>query len=323
MGIFTLLIFVKNGKYSIHQNIQFLKSISLMAVIAFIFFVPWAWSVYRSHRVGYTISLQDITQAYYSISRLGTSITNYPTNIIVLIIILAGLIFGLYKKQWFMIWLSIWTALLLLFSGPLFLSGFMDRISVIVSLFFPAAIIIGWLAQQVYERIKTPYRVFEITVILAIFIWSGTALLNKNLIFPGYVRAEDLTAAQWIKANTPPDALFAENTYRFGFSSNFVIGIDAGYWLPLIADRQTVTLPMIFDIEKFRQPDGLRPLLDLYNLGADLTTQPAVDYLHKEQISYVYIGEKGGPINVDLLLKSDHFSLVYQKDKVYVFRVEN
>jgi len=323
LAVILLVVFIrKNDKYSLKNNFRFLLPLLLIAGLALLFFGPWLWQVIQSHQVGYSIRVADIDASYYSIKRLDSNAIGYPTNIIVILFTISGLVWGGIKKKWYIIWMTIWAGSMLLLSGPKLFSGLMDRISVIISLYLPIAIIVGWIVEEIYTRVNASYRKVVVTLFLLILIWSGYVAINKNLVGTGFVTPEDLDAAQWIKTNTPDDAYFMVNTYKFGFSSNFVIGIDAGYWLPLIANRRTVTIPMIFDVEMFRQPDGLNQLLGFYNLGADLTTPKAVDYLEKEKVSYVYIGEQGGQIDVNLLVISDNYSLVYQKDHVYVFQTE-
>ncbi len=321
IAVVFLILLIKEKKYSFQKNYNFLITLLVIAGLALFFFSPWLLRVVQSHQAGYSIKLADINSSYYSIYRFDSNVLKYPTNILVLAITLPGLLWGIVKKQWYIIWIAIWIGAMLLLSGPKMLAGSMDRITVVVSLYLPVAVIAGWFIQEIYSHLRKPYYTVVTALLLITFIWSAIVAINKNLKGPGFVTPQDLAAAEWIKINTPADAYFAENTFKFGFSSNFVIGIDAGYWLPILADRQTVTLPMIFDIEMFQQVDGLQQLLDLYNLGTDLTTQKAIDYFQREKISYLYIGEKGGQINVDLLVKSNNFSLVYQKDKVYVFKV--
>lgn len=321
LAVVFLVLLIKDRKYSIKSNYQLLLSMLATAGIALFLFSPWLWRVVQAHQTGYAITLADINPAYYSIFRLDPNVLNYPTNLLVVVIIGAGLIWGMIKQKWFIFWLSVWPIAMLLLSDPRIFSLSMDRISVIVSLYLPAAVLGGWLIQEVYMHIKNVYHPILTAALLVPIIWSGTVAVNKNLVLSNFVTPQDLAAAEWIKANTPSDAYFAVNTFKFDFSSNFVIGIDAGYWLPLLANRSTVTIPMIYEIEMFQRPDGLQQLMELYNLGSDLTTQKAIDYLQQEKITYIYIGENGGRIDPNLLLKSTEFSLVYQKDKVYVFKI--
>jgi hypothetical protein len=325
MAVLAIILFCFlariDNQYSVRRNFSFVITLAITAGIAFFFFSPWLWQVIHSHQFGYRVILEDISSSYYSITRLDMHAIEYPTNGLVVIYICVGILWGLIKKKWFILWMITWAGTMLLLSGPYLLADMMDRVSVIISLYIPASIIIGWVSHVIYKQLKSPFQILAIIIFLLIISWSGSDALHKNLIGRGFVTSLDLDAAAWIKSNTPNDALFIVNTYKFGFTSNFVIGIDAGYWLPLLADRRTVTIPMIYNIEMFRQPDGLQQLLDLYNLGQDLTTPKAIDYLYKVRASYVYVGEQGGPINVYLLLNSYNFKLVYQKESVYVFKI--
>jgi hypothetical protein len=320
--IFLIIFFKQNAKYSIHDNLRFLKPLLAISALAFLFFSPWLWQVIKSHQIGYSIQPADINSSYYSIKRLGVSVLNYPTNSLVIIFTISGLVWGFIKKKWFVLWSVAWAGSMLLLSGPYLFSGSMDRITVIISLYLPASVIVGWFTREIYSSVNKPLRKIVVGIFILIIIWSGYIALNKNLIGSSYVTLADLTAADWIKNNTPGNARFMVNTYKFDFSSNFVIGSDAGYWLPLLANRLTVTVPMIFNIEKFGNPDGLQQLLDFYNLGADITTPEAVDYLQKMNISYVFIGEHGGQIDVNNLLNSKDYFLVYQNNNVYLFKTK-
>jgi hypothetical protein len=325
MVVIAIILFLffarKDNQYSVRRNFSFLIDLVIAAGIAFFFFSPWLLHVIQSHQVGYRVVIEDVSAEYFSITRLDIPAIEYPTNILAVICIFLGMLWGIIKKNWFIFWMLAWAAAMLLLSGPYLLADIMDRVSVIISLYIPAAIIIGWVSYEIYKRLKSSFRIFAIIIFLLIISWSGNNALHKNLIGRSFVTPSDLDAAVWIKSNTPEDAYFIVNTYKFGFTSNFVIGIDGGYWLPLLADRRTVTIPMIYSIEMFRQQNGLQPLLELYNLGQDLTTPAALDYIQKVNASYVYIGEQGDRIDVSSLLKSERFTLVYQKDRVYVFKI--
>jgi hypothetical protein len=325
MAVLAIILFCflarKDNQYSVRRNFSFLIILAITAGIAFFFFSPWLVHVIQSHQAGYRVMIEDVSSEYYSITRLDIPAIEYPTNILAVICIAIGTLWGIIKKNWFVFWMLAWAAAMLLLSGPYLLADIMDRISVIISLYIPAAIIIGWVSYEIFRRLKSSFRLFAIIIFLLMIFWSGNYALHKNLIGRGFVTPSDLDAAAWIKSNTPDNAFFIVNTYKFSFTSNFVIGIDGGYWLPLLADRRTITIPMIYSIEKFRQQNGLQQMLDLYNLGQDLTTHTALDYIHKVKASYVYIGEQGDRIDVSLLLSSEHYNLVYQKDRVYVFKI--
>lgn len=320
IAVITSLFFIKNDNiYNLKKNIKFLIPMTIAVILALFFISPWLWLVYESHKFGFSFHLAEPNATYYSIQRLGVDVLEYPTNKIVLVIISAGLVFGFYKQKWFVHWLTIWTCVMILVSGPKFLSSSMDTISVVISLFVPAAIITGWFINELINKFSHRFRSSLIFLMLVFLVWSGSAVPNKNLTGQSFVTLEDLGAAEWIKANVPPNAYFMVNTYQFGFSDNFVIGIDAGYWLPLLAQRRVVTLPMVSDIERFKDQNGNQNLLDLNNLHGELTTSEAISLMSNLGITHVYIGQRQGPIKKDRLLSSDHYKLIYSDDGVSIF----
>ena len=111
------------------------------------------------------------------------------------------------------------------------------------------------------------------------------------------------------------------NTYHWDFMPDFIIGIDAGYWLPLLADRQTVTMPMTFSIERGATPNLLPDLVALDSLNGQLTTPAAVRALRSAGITHVFVGAKGGNIDVEALLASPAFERLYSDAGSYVFRL--
>lgn len=131
----------------------------------------------------------------------------------------------------------------------------------------------------------------------------------------------DLAAAQWVNANTPDDAVFMVNTYTFDFAPQFIIGSDAGGWLPLLAKRRVVTAPMSFSIERNMYENYPQRLQQLAALGGDLTTPQAVAALRSAGVTHVFVGSRGGPIEVDKLLHSPIYELEYEREGDYVFRL--
>ena len=125
----------------------------------------------------------------------------------------------------------------------------------------------------------------------------------------------------WIRENTPTTARFMVNTYHWDFASDFVIGIDAGYWLPLLADRATVTSPMTYAVEHATTPDFLADLVAVDQLEGHLTSPQALATLRSQGVTHVYVGAHGGPIVVDELQKSPAFEMIYCNGATYVFRL--
>jgi len=157
---------------------------------------------------------------------------------------------------------------------------------------------------------------------LAFLAVSG---LYTTLTYPvpiySFLTVPDLQAFDFIKKELPDDAKFMVNLYRFPFSDILMVGIDAGYWIPLLTDRQTVVPPMAFTIERVNDPEYPDNLRKLEGLNGRLTTDEGLKLLAKEGVDYVYVGAQGGSINPEELLKSPYFRVVYEDESVYIFEV--
>ena len=213
---------------------------------------------------------------------------------------------------------------MVLLSTPRFAGAFMDTISVVISLYLPASVAIGWMIAAIVDRWAGRLRSLRWVArvgLAGLSLWGAAAI--GSIVEPGaaYVGPDDLPAMDWIQANTPASARFMVNTFHWDFLPNYVIGSDAGYWLPLLAGRATVTAPMIYLSERSTSPEVFDRLSALDRLGGQLTSPEALALLRREGITHVYIGQRGGPISVVELEGSPYFRLVYRHNEVYVFEL--
>lgn len=159
--------------------------------------------------------------------------------------------------------------------------------------------------------------------LIGLAVWGAVSIANIVETNAPYVQADDLPAMDWIRNNTPASARFMVNTFHFDFSDDYVLGSDAGYWLPLLAGRATITAPMTYTAERAASPDFLQRLVAFNRLNGNLNTPEAMALLQKEGITHVYVGQRGGPIAAAELMKSPNFKLVYQSGSAYVFELVN
>ena len=205
----------------------------------------------------------------------------------------------------------------------------LDTVSLVISLFVPAAVIIAWGVDYfigILGRLKISLSFIEAVAGL-ILVFLTVSGLYTTLTYPvpiySFVTVSDLKAFDYIKEEIPPDAKFMVNLYRFPFSDILMVGNDAGYWIPLLTDRQTVVPPMAFTIERVNDPKFPDDLRKLEGLNGQLTTDEGLKLLAEEKITHVYVGARGGPINPEELLKSPNFKVVYEEKPVYIFEVLN
>ena len=139
-------------------------------------------------------------------------------------------------------------------------------------------------------------------IFLGVKRWNGF-----NFPEYSYVTTSDLQAAKWIKSNTNPDSLFFINTYQFSINEHLIVGLDGGYWLPVIAERQTIVPPMVYQVEKFRNPNDLYTPLLFHRLQGKLTDKESLSLLRDNGVDYVYISSQGGIIDNNILNNTEFF----------------
>lgn len=286
---------------------------------------PWFIHLWLSYRTGYPVLTAPAGEAYFSILRLGQEAIDYPLNQAVYIMVGISLLIGLITRSKIVLAMVLWAGMALLPSRQILL---LDTISVIISLFVPAGIIIAfgvdWIVRMV-AKVKLPAGIYAglPALILLVLSFAGIKyVLTYPVPLDGFVKSEDLKAFEFIRDNLPTDAKFMININRFEFSDLLMIGSDAGYWIPLLTGRQTVVPPMVFNIERVSDSDFPDKLRQLENLNGNLTDDYGLQILTRENIKYVYIGERGGPINPEELMKSPHYKAVYNKNDAYIFEIK-
>lgn len=292
----------------------------LAALFALVLVGPWVWHLINASRQGYAISIGQITPAFFAFERLGQAVQNYPTNIVVIGLAALAIVVGWWRRDRLVIGLSLWSIVMVVFSTPRFAGVFMDTTSVVISLYVPAAILIGWLLARLVERWpQTQWAMRAALVSLA--VWG--ALQIGGIVDPQgvYTTREDLQAMAWIKANTPPTARFMVNVFHVYGIEKYVTGQDTGYWLPLLAERAVFVPPLVFPSERATSPDFADQLKALGLAQADMTSPETLALFQREGITHVYLGARGTFISAEALLKSPHYRLVYQNQTVYVFEI--
>src|SRR5205085_8677459 len=120
--------------------------------------------------------------------------------------------------------------------------------------------------------------------------------------------------------NVPANAFVLANPFTFPNSTS-VLGSDAGLWLPLVAGLHSSVPPTPAYNER---PADLTYFAKVRNIMqyAPLNGQQANwQALKAAGISYIYVGSRGGLLNVPDILNSNRADEVYHKDAVYIFKL--
>ena len=293
--------------------------------IAGVLLVPWVWHLLNASGQGYPIDVGSppTTSTYFSLTRLGPGVLWHSTNYVFVGLTVLAVVLGWWRREPVVIALSVWVASMLLASVPRLGGIYLDRISVLVSLYFPASVAVGWASVVGVNWLTARWRPFRWLVwvgLLCLLVWGAATLGPAVEPLGAFVGYDDLPAMAWIQSNTPASAHFLVNTLHWAFLPDYVIGSDAGYWIPLLAGRSTITLPMTYVTERSLSPNPVSGLIAIDQLKGDLTSPEAVALLQREGITHVYVGQRGGPISPEALLQSPAFELEYQNGTAYVFQ---
>lgn len=319
--IFTLSFGL--GRFRVNEWKKAFIGGTILVSATFLAFTPWLFHLWTSNHVGYKIISSFPLNSYFTIQRLGQPALDYPTNIVILTIGGISLIAGFIFKERLIVGLTLWTLLMLVPSRYVLL---IDTVSVIISLFIPLAIIIGWGLFQLEQATLIKNSILHLNgltpaVIFALSLSGMVTKLTYPINHDSYVRLSDMTAMEFIKKKIPENAYFMINIYRFPFSDTLMVGSDAGYWIPLLANRRTVIPPMGFASERVKDPHYIDKLRKIEQLSDQLTSAEGMEMLREVGVTHIYIGERGGAIDPEELLSSNHFTPIYQNGPVYIFRV--
>jgi hypothetical protein len=250
---------------------------------------------------------------------------------------------GLWRRERAVALVSGWWLLLLIAANPSWLQlpgeGLISHGAVITGAYLPVAALlgtaVGWAAEAILP--VTRQRTARVAGALGFFIlmagiglWGARQRLSDvHAGQAALLTRPDLRAAAWIQANLPEDASFLVNS-QSGFGSQWNLGSDAGWWLPLVSQRKATVPPMIYTVEQGAQPD----LIEQTNSLAQAIREQGVNHpdtlalLAERGITHVFIGQRhsnqpGGPfaLQPDQMLNQPAFRLIYHDDRVWIFEI--
>jgi hypothetical protein len=254
---------------------------------------------------------------------------------------------GLWRREKNILLIALWWLLNLLATNPQWLhlpgAGVITNITLFIASYIPAGILIGagfgWF-QQWLERTnilgQIRVRSWSVAFVAALFLFGiGLLYIPQRLgdlqVLPStLVTRPDIQAAKWIQQNTPKDARFLVNSF-FAYGGSLLAGSDGGWWLPLLANRQTTLPPITYGSEQGPTPDYRLWINRLTGelQSKDITQPDALALLRERGVNYIYLGQRQGRVNydgpniisLDKLLSSSYFHLIYHLDRVWIFEV--
>ncbi|MFN2201396.1 MAG: hypothetical protein ACK2UO_09320, partial [Caldilineaceae bacterium] len=217
-----------------------------------------------------------------------------------------------------------WTACLLLLVNSDIAGiptlGFVSVSAAAITFFAPASLsasgIVTW-ASGVVIPLRW-LRPAAVIMTMAIALWGAAHM--RDIVNPStvLVDAQDLSALNWVCENTPSDARFAVDTWLW--QGTTYAGDDAGYWISVLCDRQTIVPPVIYALTASRA-DVVRLNSELSEWTAiqSQSNEAIVTYLRSHAISHLFVGRHARHLDPAKLASSLDLELLYNSDSAYVF----
>lgn len=352
--IMTLLFLLTYGLLYLRKSNAFnliTKTLTLGAG-SLLLFLPWFMRAFSSDLTKWLQNKLSVQVQHNPTSALQLTeleiIGAYIPAIFWLIFILC-IAWGLWRREKGIALISLWWFLILLAANPYWINlpseDLLDSFAVLIAAYFPAALIIGasagwvisnldiFLNAQADSRYRTA-RSVSILLVVMLFSLSGIRAARARLFdiqYPTFalVTRPDLRAAAWIKSNTPENASFLANSL-FAYDNNLIVGSDAGWWLPLLAQRRTSIPPLTYGIEKGPN-ETYRTWINALPaeiIAKGINHPDVIQMLKERYIDYIYIGQQHGLVNanspllaLDQIIADPHFEPVYHQDRVWIFRI--
>jgi hypothetical protein len=313
--------------------------VALIGVTALIIITPALWKalrVYTSARLEYagmegtTFSPEEISTTVERFYEFGwRSVPILAARPWLIWTAAVGAAAGLLRRNKLVIASVLWIIVLYLFGnsytlGVPFLS-FTNLGAVLIMLYLPIGLIIGSVVEEGLTLCGPRWRGRMTGMAMALTLVAGLVASRARATeiepYRYFVTPADVEAMQWIRENTPEDALFAVNTHFWLPKAPH--GTDAGYWIPYFTGRQSTAGSMLSFLGSAEHQNSV---IELSRMVEELETDnEALTGLQARGVDYVYVGRvgdfSGAGLRTDELQQSPVVDVVYREDGVTIFQI--
>jgi len=315
-------------------------SLALIGGLALLLFVPWGLHTFRARipQIGQYL-IREGSQSQFQrqgYSAIGDVSFYVPWGLLALSV--GALLWRAFKRQFAGWGMALWGAGLLILANPhLFAlpgTGIVNNFAVFIMFYVPVGVLGGTIVGQVVAQAwRWRRRSVHVLVAALLAVSAGWGAIGRiKNVDPGHalVTQADMEAMAWIRAHTPPNARFLVNGFvAYGGAS--VVGADAGWWIPLLTGRENTIPPLTYASEIGVAADYQEAVRDDFAQIQQRSPVSAegVRFLQDRGITHVYVGQGNGMVgnpgapllDVDALLASPAFRLVYHQDQVWIFEL--
>jgi len=329
-------------KCRLHDWLAVLVGVFLIGGVAIGLVAPWIPRVLGGNlaaavEAGVTIGspLQRVLEDY----RAWLQLTSYVPGWLLLLCVVA-LGWSVVRRQRQLAALGLWIALLASLVALSLLrlpaTNLMQNFAVLIALYIPVSLVVGLLLGELVRQIelwRPPSGGTLLGIILPILTllggWNQRAILQPQVY--SLVTYPDYRAMGWIQEHIPQEALFLVESFSI-YGGSSAVGSDAGWWIPLLARRQT-TMPPQYALmnENPIEPDYSRKVVDLVTLLEENPpdTKEGLRAICDWGVTHVYIGQTQGLtgsgarqlFSPQKLSYNPSFRPIYHRDRVWIFEL--
>jgi hypothetical protein len=338
-----------------------IKQAILICVVSGALFLPWFIHVFGGKIMG--IFYNQITTPASQISSIGHQ-TNAIGDIsiylpfVIWFMLPFIIIWGIWRRDKGIVLLLLWWILILIAANPQWLglpgSGAITNFAVFISLFIPTSVLIGTGSSWVILRFAFPNNLNKkpitspgkphlttkpilhfslFIIILVICLWGvGQRLADVQPLQYAMVTRPDRIAFEWIKTTTTSNTRLLVNSFP-AYSGYAIAGSDSGWWIPLLARKDTNLPPLNYSFEQGPFP-GYREwvnelTIEIFEKGID--DPDVLAMLNEREFTHIFIGQRHGTVGYDgplfldpnTLLQSNHYQPIYHADRVWIFEIKD
>jgi hypothetical protein len=208
-------------------------------------------------------------------------------------------------------------------------SSFLDRTTTLLSLTVPLAGLCGLGADVLWCACKG--RTQSLLRLLAGCALALGVLVSvrdlPDLVYGGlfYLRQGDRWTMEWIQDHTSENATFLTSGLEFDWSPGWMVGVDAGYWVPLLTGRRSLPPPMIYSLE-WSGEDVLSGKLDVLGplmLGQEIGVEDGFDrVLRQNDVTHIFVDTDGRLVSALALQTATGATEVYAQDRTTILLVD-
>lgn len=210
-----------------------------------------------------------------------------------------------------------------------------------ISLFVPVALLLGWGLDQCLRQTRRwlaapppnwPRRLQRARagagVALLAAVWgvvgyaglagarTQVAILNPVTLLS---TAEDRQALDWAAVNTPADAVFLINGWKWLGES--WAGADGGAWIMPYTGRRATLPPVTYAFGPPALHQAVEGLAARVAAIADADAPATLALLRTAGVTHVFIGARGGTLKPEMFTGSTHYRLLFTNGAAWVFAV--